>query len=442
MKKNHSTLYIVFALLGGILIGHILNLQYGNSALGPKIADTLKLLPDIFLHLIKMIIAPLIITTIIAGIARMGDTAALGRISSRAIIWFLIASLISLGIGMMLANFFEPGRELSKSLAGANSEKIASTIPSFRAFILKIFPTSIFDALATNNILQLLVFAIFAGVALSAMGKSGDLILQGCEQVTELMLQITHYVMRFAPFAVFGALAAVITTKGLGILVAFGKLIAEFYLGLGILWAILIGIGALFIGKRILELMRYIREPILIAFSTSSSEAALPKFFEQLDRFGVPRRLSGLTLPLGYSFNLDGSMMYMSFATLFIAQAYNVELTWQTQIIMLLTLMITSKGIASVPRASLVVVTATLSSFGLPIEGVALILGIDQILDMGRTGTNIVGNAVATVSLAKLEGMLETPEPADMDFPHAPANTIAGGRAGLEIDPSELPPQN
>lgn len=432
--KINSTLQIVIALAAGILVGHILNLQYSGGTEAAKIADGLKLLPDIFLHLIKMIIAPLIITTIIAGIARMGDTAALGRISTRAIIWFFIASVVSLSIGMLLANFFQPGRELAQSLAGENTEKIASTIPNFRSFILKIFPTSIFDALATNNILQLLVFAIFAGVALSALGHEGDLILKGCEQITELMLQITNYVMRFAPFAVFGALAAVITTKGLGILATFGKLIAEFYLGLGILWAILIAVGALFIGKRIIELLRYIREPILIAFSTSSSESALPKFFEQLDRFGVPRRLSGLTLPLGYSFNLDGSMMYMSFATLFIAQAYNVDLSWQTQIIMLLTLMVTSKGIASVPRASLVVVTATLSSFGLPIEGVALILGIDQILDMGRTGTNIVGNAVATVSLAKWEGMLEEPEPADMDFPHAPSNTIAAGRAGLDIE--------
>ena len=440
--KINSTLQIVFALFGGILIGHILNWQYGAGPNAAKIADGLKLLPDIFLHLIKMIIAPLIITTIISGIARMSDTAALGRISTRAIIWFLIASLISLSIGMILANFFQPGRDLAQTLVGENPEKIASTIPNFRTFILKIFPTSIFDALATNNILQLLVFAIFAGVALSAMGKEGDLILKGCEQVTDLMLQITNYVMRFAPFAVFGALAAVITIKGLGILVIFGKLVAEFYLGLGILWAILIGIGALFIGRRVIELLRYIREPILIAFSTSSSEAALPKFFEQLDRFGVPRRLSGLTLPLGYSFNLDGSMMYMSFATLFIAQAYNVDLSWQTQIIMLLTLMVTSKGIASVPRASLVVVTATLSSFGLPIEGVALILGIDQILDMGRTGTNIVGNAIATVSLAKWEGMLEVAEPAEMDFPHAPSNTIAGGRAGLEIEAIDQSTEN
>jgi Na+/H+-dicarboxylate symporter len=245
-------------------------------------------------------------------------------------------------------------------------------------------------------------------------------------------------VMRFAPFAVFGALAKVVASSGLGILVTYVELVFEFYLSLALLWVILLSVGALFLHKRIWTLIRYIREPMLIAFSTASSEAALPKLFEQLDRFGVPRRISGFMLPMGYSFNLDGSMMYMSFATLFIAQAYGIDLSMETQILILLTLMISSKGVAAVPRASLVVITGTLAMFNLPVEGVALILAIDQFLDMGRTATNVVGNAVATSVITKWEGMLEIEEPEFVEHPHAPAHTAAAGRRGLELDPENF----
>jgi Na+/H+-dicarboxylate symporter len=300
-------------------------------------------------------------------------------------------------------------------------------------FLVSVFPTSILDAMASNNILQILVFAIFAGVGLLAIGERGAPLVRAADALAELMLQITNYVMAFAPFAVFGALAAVVTVNGLGIIATYITLVGEFYLGLLILWTILLSIGAMFLRGRIWTLIRYIREPILLAFSTASSEAALPKLFEQLDRFGVPRRISGFMLPLGYSFNLDGSMMYMSFATIFIAQAYNIPLDWGTQFLMLLTLMVSSKGVAAVPRASLVVITATLTQFNLPVEGVALILAIDQFLDMGRTATNVVGNAVATSVITKWEGMLEEPSPADQDFPHAPAHTTHGGMRGLDL---------
>ena len=249
------------------------------------------------------------------------------------------------------------------------------------------------------------------------------------------MLQITDYVMRFAPFAVFGALASVIATKGLGIVITYGQLIGEFYFGLALLWLILIGLGGAFLGRRVITLLRYIREPILITFSTASSEAGLPKLFEQLDRFGVPRRISGFILPLGYSFNLDGSMMYMSFATIFIAQAYGIHLDAGQQIAILLTLMVSSKGIAGVPRASLVVIAATLTQFGLPVEGVALLLGVDQFLDMGRSATNIVGNSVATSVITKWEGMLQPPLDPDAEPPHAPADTPEHGKRGLHLDP-------
>lgn len=429
------TLYIVIGMVLGILVGYVLNTSYpkGDETLA-QIADTLKLLPDIFLHLIKMIIAPLILATLVTGIAGMGDSAALGRIGGRALAWFITASLISIGLGLLLVNLFKPGVGLEFTAAGPVGD-LATADFTLRHFVLEIFPTSALDAMAKNNVLQILVFSLFAGVALSAIGETGAPIVRGCEALAHLMLQITDYVMRMAPLAVFGALASVIATKGLGIVVTYGVFVSEFYFGLLLLWIILLTLGGIFLKGRIFLLARYIREPLLLAFSTASSESALPKLFEQLDRFGVPRRISGFVLPLGYSFNLDGSMMYTSFATMFIAQAYGIELSIGQQIAMLLTLMVTSKGIAGVPRASLVVIAATLTQFGLPLEGIALLLGVDTFLDMGRTATNVVGNAVATSVITKWEGMLQPPLDPDAESPHAPAHTVADGRAGLNLDP-------
>lgn len=427
------TLFILVGMALGIIAGAIGHAQIGaDKEAATQIAGYFKILPDVFLHLIKMIIAPLVLATIVAGIANMGDSAALGRIGLKSLLWFIGASFMSITLGLLLVNLLQPGVGLDLTPTAEIGEVKTSAL-NLRDFILHIFPESIFGAMASNNILQILVFSIFAGVGLSALGDRGAPLLRGVDVLAELMLQVTNYVMLFAPFAVFGALAGVITVNGLGILLDFLRLILEFYLGLTLLWMILFGVGALFLGRRILTLARYIVEPLLLAFSTASSEAALPKLFEQLDRFGIPRRVSGFVLPLGYSFNLDGSMMYMSFATLFIAQAYGIDLSIGTQILILLTLMITSKGIAGVPRASLVVITATLTQFGLPVEGVALILGIDQFLDMGRSATNVVGNAVATSVIAKWEGMLEVPEPADKDYPHAPAHTSHHGARGLTL---------
>ncbi len=372
---------------------------------------TFGLLSNIFLNLIKMLVAPLILSTIVVGIAHMGDGAALGRIGVRAITWFIIASFISIGLGLLMVNLFEPGVGITLPSASDAASKIGEVKKlDFWEFILSVFPKNAIEAMATNNILQILVFSLFAGLALASLGEKGAPLVRGADALAEMMLKITGYVMRFAPFAVFGALAKVVATSGLGILYDLGKLVLEFYLSLGLLWIILLTIGGIFLGGRIWQLIGYIREPMLIAFSTASSEAALPKLFEQLDRFGVPRRISGFMLPLGYSFNLDGSMMYMSFATIFIAQAYGIDLSISTQIAILLTLMISSKGVAAVPRASLVVITGTLAMFGLPVEGVAIILAIDQFLDMGRTATNVVGNAVATSVITKWEGLLDNPD--------------------------------
>ncbi len=429
------TLWILLGMVLGVIVGQILNVQIGNDAESLKQAEEyLRILPNIFLNLIKMLIAPLVLSTIVVGIAHMGDVAAIGRIGFRAIIWFVVASFLSIGLGLLLVNLFQPGVGVDVTAAAAVGELKVEDF-TFSKFVTGIFPKSAIEAMATNNILQILVFSLFAGVALLAIGEKGKPLVRGCDALAEMMLQMTGYVMRFAPVAVFGAMAAVIATKGIGILGKFAILIGEFYFALLILWVILLSVGAIFLKERIWTLIRYIREPLLIAFSTASSEAALPKMFEQLDRFGVPRRISGFMLPLGYSFNLDGSMMFMSFATIFIAQAYGIDLSIGTQILILLTLMISSKGIAAVPRASLVVITATLTQFGLPAEGVGLILGIDVFLDMGRTATNIVGNAVATSVITKWEGMLEVEEPDFGEHPHAPAHTAAAGMRGLDLAP-------
>jgi Na+/H+-dicarboxylate symporter len=419
----------------GIIVGYAVHIGVApDSAAFENLSKTFKLLSDIFLNLIKLLVAPLILSTIVVGIAHMGDSSALGRIGFRAITWFIIASFISIGLGLLMVNIFQPGIGVPVGPAADAAAAVGEVKKlDFFEFILSIFPKNAFEAMATNNILQILVFSLFAGVALSALGEKGAPLVRAADALAEMMLQITHYVMRYAPVAVFGALAKVVASSGLAILGSYLELLAEFYMSLVILWAILLFIGWIFLRKRIWTLIRFIREPLLIAFSTASSEAALPKLFEQLDRFGVPRRISGFMLPLGYSFNLDGSMMYMSFATIFIAQAYGIDLPIMTQILILLTLMISSKGVAAVPRASLVVITGTLAMFGLPVEGVALILAIDQFLDMGRTATNVVGNAVATSVITKWEGMLEVEEPEFVEPPHAPAHTAAAGKRGLDL---------
>jgi len=433
------TLYILLGMVLGVVVGQALNQLVPAEVIKADIAPWFKLLSDIFLNLIKMLVAPLVLSTIVVGIAHMGDSAALGRIGARALTWFITASLVSIGLGLVMVNLFQPGvgapiPDVAEAAAAVGEVKELKATE----FVLSIFPKNAVEALATNNILQILVFSIFAGVALSAIGERGKALVKGADALAEMMLQITGYVMRFAPVAVFGALANVVSASGLAILGTYLELLLEFYFSLVLLWIILLSAGALFLGRRIWTLIRYIRQPLMIAFSTASSEAALPKLFEQLDRFGVPRRISGFMLPLGYSFNLDGSMMYMSFATIFIAQAYGIDLSIGTQIMILLTLMISSKGIAAVPRASLVVITGTLAMFGLPVEGVAIILAIDQFLDMGRTATNVVGNAVATAVITKWEGMLEVEEPAYVEHPHAPAHTAADGRAGLDLDQSNF----
>ena len=422
------TYYIIAGLVLGIVVGYILNVSLGGGtpegdAQLKTVAGYISILTTIFLHLIKMIIAPLVFSTLVVGIAHMGDTAALGRVGAKAVGWFLTASVISLSLGLLLVTIFQPGSALGLPLPPADaSAGVDRSAFDFAKFIAHIFPESMIEAMADNEILQIVVFSIFVGVAITAVGEPARPLVRATEALVKVMLQITDYVMRFAPVAVFAAVAATIAQRGLGILATFGYFMGTFYIGLAILWALLIGAAFIFIGGRTRLLVRYIRDPLVLAFSTASSEAAYPRTLEALDRFGVPPRIASFVLPLGYSFNLDGSMMYMTFATIFIAQAYGIELTLGTQILMLLTLMITSKGVAGVPRASLVVITATLNQFNIPEAGLLLILAVDHFLDMGRSATNVVGNAVASAVVAKWEGQLDPLEPADIEPPHAPSH--------------------
>ncbi|RUP12793.1 MAG: dicarboxylate/amino acid:cation symporter, partial [Methylobacterium sp.] len=375
-----------------------------------EIAGYIALVSDVFLRLIKMIIAPLVFSTLVVGIAHLGDTAAVGRVGGKALLWFVGASFCSLMLGLIMVNLMQPGQNLNLPLpdAGAGTGLKAASL-SLKEFVTHLVPKSAVEAMANNEILQIVVFSIFFGVGLASLGEKGRLLAQGIEGLADVMLKVTGYVMMFAPVAVFAAIAATITTQGIGVLVTYGKFLVEFYIGLAVLWALLMGVGFLMLGGGgIMRLFNLIKEPFVLAFSTASSEAAYPKMLTNLEKFGVPNRITSFVLPMGYSFNLDGSMMYCTFAVMFIAQAYNIPLSWGQQLTMLLLLMVTSKGMAGVPRASLVVISATLAHFNIPEAGLLLIIGIDQFLDMGRSATNVLGNSVATVAVAKWEGQLTT----------------------------------
>ncbi len=406
--RNKLTILIAIAAVAGVLAGYLANNLAADAAAAASIAGYFSILADIFLRLIKMIIAPLVFATVVSGIAATGDTKTVGRIGLKAVGWFVTASLVSLTLGMMLANFFQPGANLGLPLPDAGlSTNLKTGGLSLKEFIVHVFPRSIFEAMATNEILQILVFSIFFGVALASLkDKPALTVTRFVDELGHAMLKLTEFVMMFAPVGVFGAIAAAITTQGIGILATYGKFIGTFYASLAILWVVLIAAGFVFLRGRVFTLISMVREPMLIAFTTASSEAAYPKLMERLERFGAKEHVTALVLPLGYSFNLDGSMVYQAFAALFIAQAYGIEMSIGQQMTMLLVMMLSSKGVAGVPRASLVVVAAVLPTFGLPEAGLLLIMGIDQFLDMGRTATNVIGNGIATAVVAKWEGEL------------------------------------
>ncbi len=397
---------IVIAMVVGIIVGAICHDQL-DPATAKQVASYFSIITDVFIRLIKMIIGPLVFSTLVVGIAHMGDASSLGRIGARTLAWFIGASLVSLFLGLVMVNILRPGENLGLPLPDATTPAaVQGAALNLREFITHLVPRSFFEAMVNNEILQIVVFSAFVGVAAMNQGHHGKVIADFANSAANIMLEITAYVMKAAPLAIFAALSSVVTTQGLDILSAYGRFMGGFYLSILILWIFLVGAGYLVVGTRIKDLLSGLKAPILLAFSTASSEAAYPKTLEQLERFGVSKRVASFVLPVGYSFNLDGSMMYCTFAVMFIAQAYNIEVSWGHQITMLLLLMITSKGMAGVPRASLVVIAATLTTFNLPEAGLLLILGVDQFLDMGRSATNVVGNAIATTAVARWENEL------------------------------------
>lgn len=410
-KGNRLTLYILVAMAIGILVGYLVHDQASPETI-KSFSTNIKLLTTIFMRLVQMIIAPLVFSTLVVGIAKLGDLKSVGRVGGKALLWFITASLASLLLGLLLVNVFQPGEVIKNAVVDSSGAQdlIGKTQEfSLAKFVEHVFPKSVVEAMATNEVLQLVVFSIFFGIACAALGDKAKIVVKGLDAVAHIILKMVGYVMNFAPLGVFGAISAAIAVNGLGIFEFYLKYFAYFLIGIALLWIILLGVGYAVLGKRLRELLRRISQPLLIAFSTTSSEAVFPKLTEELERFGCKDKIVSFVLPLGYSFNLDGSMMYMTFASLAIAQAYNIQMDLGTQLTMLLVLMLTSKGIAGVPRASLVVVTATCAMFNIPPEGIALILPIDHFCDMFRTATNVVGNALATSVVSKWEGELVDP---------------------------------
>jgi Na+/H+-dicarboxylate symporter len=455
MKKNKLTLYIFIALILGVVVGYIYNVavikDYNNkinvAETTIKIIDNklvlikdttstvykdlktqrvsetkirkvndgiregkvqyFTILSDIFLRLIKMIVAPLVFTTLVVGVAKVGDIKAVGRIGGKTLLWFLSATLVSLLLGMILVNLFQPGREMHLMLPDSHlGTDIQKSALSLKDFISHVFPKSFFESMSNNEILQIVVFALFFGVATASIGEKGDIVVKAFDAIAHVILKITGYVMKLAPLAVFGAITAIVAKQGLSILSTYAIFIGEFYFSLIVLWAVIVLAGFFVLKGRAFRLVSSIKDAMLVAFGTSTSEAAYPRVLIEMERFGCSNKIVSFVLPLGYSFNLDGSMMYMTFASLFLAQSYGIHLTFVQQVTMLLTLMLTSKGIAGVPRASLVVIAGTIAMFGIPEAGLALLIGIDPLLDMGRSATNVLGNAMATAVVSKWEGEL------------------------------------
>lgn len=418
---NRNFVYVMVGLALGIVLGTISYYSCPDKAVAAGVAKYMSLVSAVFLRLIKMIIGPLVLSTLVVGIGHMGDAATVGRVGAKTMGWFVSASIVSLLLGLLMVDLLQPGRGIAIADHGVNTVNLSTQAFSVENFIDHLVPTSLFKALADGEILQIVVFSVFAGVAIMALGDRGKPLIDLTENVSHMMLNITGYVMKIAPIAVCASVASVITKSGPGILLNFAKFLGGFYLTLLILWICLVVVGFVVIGPRMTDLVKRMREPFLLAFSTASSEASYPKILEQLEKFGVSNRIASFVLPLGYSFNLDGTMAYTTFATMFIAQAYGVDLPFSTQLLMAATLMITSKGVAGVPRASLVVILATLTQFGLPEAGLFLILGIDQFLDMGRSATNVIGNSLAAAAVAKFENDLGAApdEPSDRGVPAA-----------------------
>ncbi len=396
---SNLTFQILIAMVFGALLGIFVH-KYYNEDDAKNFSDKIKILATIFIRLVQMIISPLVFATLVVGIAKLGDIKAVGRIGGKALGWFFSASFVSLLIGMFWVNTLQPGVGLKLGKVDlTTASEVTEKTDGFSAqnFVEHIIPKSIVEAMSGNEILQIVIFSIFFGLAAASIGSNAKSVVNALDKISHIVLKMVNYVMKFAPIGVFGAIAGVFAIKDVNdLLVTYAKFFSSFLVGIGSLWIFLLLVGYIFLKNKMSLLLKRIVSPLVIAFGTTSSEAVFPKLTEELERFGVKDKIVSFMLPLGYSFNLDGSMMYMTFASIFIAQVYGVHLDLGTQMTMLLVLMLTSKGIAGVPRASLVVVAATCGMFKIPIEGIALILPIDHFCDMFRSATNVLGNALAT----------------------------------------------
>ncbi len=401
LRNVSLTSWIIIALMTGLTLGAWYHTAHPDPHQISAFSQNMHLLSDIFLRLIKMIVAPLVFSLLLTGIAKTGDFKTVGRIGLKTMVYFTGATIIALLLGLIIVNVFRPGVAMHLG----NTVSIPVTPKAFDAkeFVTHIFPESVVDALAKNQILPIIIFVLFFGMATASLRERGRIVVDFFDAIAHIMLKVTSYVMNMAPLAVFGASAAVIAEKGLGILGGYAQIIACFFGGLLFFIFVVLQIICLTLRIPFMKLFQHVKEPMLLAFSTASSEAAMPKTILALERFGCPDRIVSFVLPLGYSFNLDGSIMYMTFATVSIAQAYGMELSIAQQVTMMLILLVTSKGMAGVPRASLVVIAGMLQTFNIPQEGLALLLAIDWLLDMGRSATNVMGNAVATAVVTKWE---------------------------------------
>ncbi|HKN05837.1 MAG TPA: dicarboxylate/amino acid:cation symporter [Buttiauxella sp.] len=407
-SSNKLTLFILLFMFAGILSGAAIN-EYAAADNIKSYADNITLFTDIFLRLIKMVIAPLVFSTLTVGIMKMGETSTIGRVGGKAMVWFISSSILSILVGLFIVTLQQPGAGMNLQIpTGDVQTGLAVSGMNLKAFISHTIPTSIAGAMSNNEILQIVVFSLFFGIAGASLGeKFNTPLVATLDVVSHIMLKVTGYVMYVAPLAIFAAISSVVATEGLGILLNYASFIGGYYLAIILTCMVLVGVGYMVLKRDVFRLIAMLKDPVLVAFTTSSSEAAYPKTLDQLTRFGCSRNIASFVLPMGYSFNLVGSMVYCSFASMFIAQAYNIHLTFSEIVVLMLTLMLASKGIAGVPRSALVVLAATIPSFNIPVAGILLLMGIDHFLDMGRSAINVLGNGVATAMLSKNEGEME-----------------------------------
>ncbi|HEM8556785.1 TPA: dicarboxylate/amino acid:cation symporter [Citrobacter koseri] len=407
-SANKLTLFIVIFMLAGILSGAVIHSYASQEAIAAW-SDNITLLTDIFLRLIKMVIAPLVFSTLTVGIMRLGETATIGRVGGKAMVWFISSSVLSILVGLFIVTIEHPGSGLNLAIPAESVDTgLAVGGMSLKGFLSHTIPTSIAGAMANNEILQIVVFSMFFGIGGASLGEKFNApLVAALDVVSHIMLKVTGYVMYVAPLAIFAAISSVIATQGLGILLNYASFIGGYYVAILLTCLVLLAVGYMVLKKEVFRLVSMLKDPVLVAFTTSSSEAAYPKTLEQLTKFGCSRNIVSFVLPIGYSFNLVGSMVYCSFASMFIAQAYNIHLSFAEITVLMLTLMLASKGIAGVPRSALVVLAATIPSFNIPVAGILLLMGIDHFLDMGRSAINVLGNGIATAMLAQNEGLLE-----------------------------------